>query len=77
MGNKKQTITDSLFTVITLIVVFLVNLFLVRQFDTKTMTPMIFVLGVFLVSWRTQGYVFGISASVISVLAVNWAFTYP
>ena len=77
MGNKKQAITDSLFTVITLIVVFLVNLFLVRQFDTKTMTPMIFVLGVFLVSWRTQGYVFGISASVISVLAVNWAFTYP
>ena len=77
MGNKNQAITDSLFTVITLIVVFLVNLFLVRQFDTKTMTPMIFVLGVFLVSWRTQGYVFGIASSLISVLAVNWAFTYP
>jgi two-component system sensor histidine kinase KdpD len=38
---------------------------------------MIFVLGVFLVSWRTQGYSFGIVASLISVLAVNWAFTYP
>ena len=57
--------------------VFSVNLFLVEQFDTKTMTPMIFVLGVFLVSWRTQGYFFGIAASLISVLAVNWAFTYP
>ena len=77
MANKKQTIADGLFTVVTLIVVFLVNLFLVRQFDTKTMTPMIFVLGVFLVSWRTQGYVFGIVSSLISVLAVNWAFTYP
>ena len=77
MAEKKQVITDSIFTVATLIVVFLVNLFLVRRFDTKTMTPMVFVLGVFLVSWRTQGYGFGIAASLLSVLAVNWAFTYP
>ena len=77
MVSKKHIIADGLFTVFTCIVVFLVNLFLVRQFDTKTMTPMIFVLGVFLVSWRTQGYLFGVIASLISVLAVNWAFTYP
>ena len=77
MANRKQIVADSLVTLITLIAVFLVNLFLVMQFDTKTMTPMIFVLGVFLVSWRTQGYGFGIAASLISVLAVNWAFTYP
>lgn len=77
MTNKKQIITDSLFTLITLLIVFSVNLFLVMQFNTKTMTPMIFVLGVFLVSWRTQGYGFGIAASFLSVLAVNWAFTYP
>ena len=77
MVSKKHILSDSLFTVVTLIVVFLVNLFLVERFDTKTMTPMIFVLGVFLVSWRTQGYGFGIVSSLISVLAVNWAFTYP
>ena len=77
MASKKHIIADSLFTAATLVVVFLVNLLLVRLFGTKTMTPMVFVLGVFLVSWRTQGYSFGIIASVISVLAVNWAFTYP
>ena len=77
MRQKKHILSDSLFTGLTLMAVFLVNLFLVERFDTKTMTPMIFVLGVFLVSWRTQGYVFGIIASFISVLAVNWAFTYP
>lgn len=77
MVSRKSIITDSFFTIITLCTVFIVNLFLVRQFDTKTMTPMIFVLGVFLVSWRTQGYVFGIVSSLLSVLAVNWAFTYP
>jgi len=32
---------------------------------------------VFLVSWRTQGYLWGLVASFLSVLAVNWAFTYP
>jgi len=77
MTGRKQILADGFFTAATLIAVFLVNLFLVEQFNTKTMTPMIFVLGVFLVSWRTQGYVFGIAASLLSVLAVNWAFTYP
>ena len=70
-------IADALFMAATLSGVFLMNLFLVERFDTKTMTPMIFVLGVFLVSWRTQGYFWGIATSLISVLAVNWAFTYP
>jgi len=77
MAAKKRFVADSLFMAVTLIAVFMLNLFLVRRFNTKTMTPMIFVLGVFLVSWRTQGYGFGIVASLISVLAVNWAFTYP
>ena len=77
MSSKKHLLADSLFTAVTLVVMFLINLFLVWQYDTKTMTPMIFVLGVFLVSWRTQGYIFGIAASLLSVLAVNWAFTYP
>ncbi len=77
MTSKKHIFADTIFTALTLVVVFLVNLFLVKRFGTKTMTPMIFVLGVFLVSWRTSGYSFGIAASLISVLAVNWAFTYP
>jgi len=77
MANRKHIAADTFFTGMTLIIVFLVNLFLVRHYGTKTMTPMIFVLGVFLVSWRTQGYFWGIAASLISVLAVNWAFTYP
>ena len=77
MAFKNRLLADSLFTAVILVLVFLVNLFLVDCFGTKTMTPMIFVLGVFLVSWRTQGYGLGITASLISVLAVNWAFTYP
>ena len=77
MGGRKRIVSDILFMAVILWVTFLVNLYLVGQIGTKTMTPMIFVLGVFLVSWRTQGYVWGILTSLISVLAVNWAFTYP
>ena len=77
MNLKRHIVTDGIFTIITLLGIFLLNLFLQTQFQTQTMTPMIFVLGVFLVSWRTQGYFWGIAASLISVLAVNWAFTYP
>ncbi len=77
MKIPKSVLRDGLFMILTLVVTFFVNLFLVETFDTKTMTPMIFVLGVFLVSWQSQGYFWGIAASLISVLAVNWAFTYP
>ena len=77
MANGTRTLNDGLFAAVTLIAVFLINLLLVELFGTKTMTPMIFVLGVFLVSWKTQGYFWGITCSLVSVLAVNWAFTYP
>ncbi len=73
----KSALRDGIFTVLTLVVVFFVNLCLQYLFQTQTMTPMIFVLGVFLVSWRTEGYFWGIVGSLASVLAVNWAFTYP
>ena len=77
MTKRSTLLADSLFTVITLLGAFAMNLLLQSLFQTYTMTPMIFVLGVFLVSFRTQGYFWGIAASLISVLAVNWAFTYP
>jgi len=77
MSNRKRILTDCLFTAAILLGAFTLNLLLQSRFQTYTMTPMIFVLGVFLVSFRTQGYLWGIAASLLSVLAVNWAFTYP
>ena len=77
MKKHHLWIADGLFMITTLVAAFGVNLFLQSRFQTQTMTPMIFVLGVFLVSWRTRGYFWGIAASLISVLAVNYTFTYP
>lgn len=68
---------DALFTFATLIIVFFGNVYMQNLFATQTLIPMIFVLGVFLVAWKTQGYFWGVTASLISVLAVNYAFTYP
>ena len=77
MRVHKRAVTDCVTMVLILLSVFGINLLLQELFQTRSMIPMIFVLGVFLVSWRTQGYFWGITASLISVLAVNWAFTYP
>ena len=77
MKHSKRTITDCIFMIVILMAAFGINLVLQELFQTQTLIPMIFVLGVFLVSWRSQGYFWGITASLISVLAVNYAFTYP
>ena len=53
MSKIKRVLADSIFTIVILLVVFGLNLLLQNRFQTQTMTPMIFVLGVFLVSWRT------------------------
>ena len=39
--------------------------------------PMIFVLMVLIIALMTDGYFYGFLAAVTSVIAVNWAFTYP
>ena len=68
---------DILFSVIVFCCAFTVNFLIQKIFTTQTMIPMIFVFGVFLISLKTHGYCYGIVAAVISVIAVNFAFTYP
>ena len=77
MKEKTQWMRDGIFMIFTLFVCFLLNLAIQQVYHTRTLIPMIFVLGVFLVSWKTQGYFWGIAASLISVLLVNYTFTYP
>ncbi len=60
-----------------LILCFLLCLIVQNTFKESTLIPALFVLGVFLVSVTTEGYIYGIIASLISVLAVNFAFAFP
>ena len=49
-----------------------------KQINTSDVyVPMIFVLAVLIISLLTDGYFYGVLASVVSVIGVNWAFTYP
>lgn len=45
--------------------------------STDIYVPLLFVLAVLITAMMTEGYFFGVLASVTSVFAVNWAFTYP
>lgn len=52
--------------------------FLLQQFvTTDTHVPLLFVLAVLFVSRYTDGYIYGIIASMIGVIGVNYAFTDP
>lgn len=44
---------------------------------TDVFVSMIYLLAVFLIARWTDGYLYGLAAAAISVLAVNYAFTYP
>ena len=51
---------------------------LLRMIDTSDVyVALIFECAVVLVSRFTDGYLFGLLASVIGVVGVNWIFTYP
>lgn len=64
-------------TVIILVCGFLLSLLLQKEWGNQTLIPAIFLLDVFLVSVITDGFLYGAIASVSSILAVNYAFTFP
>ena len=74
MNNRTR---DFFVTAGILVVSFLFSLITNHIFQTDASVPMVFVLGVFLISVITRGYVCGIIASLLSTLAVNFAFTFP
>ena len=74
---KKNVFRDALITAGILSAAFGANMVLLRCFQIRTVAPMIFVLGVFLISLLTEGYLWSIASSLVSVLAVNYSFTYP
>ena len=56
---------------------FLICLLLQKITTSDVHVPLIFILVVLLISLNTEGYFYGFLASLLSVFAVNWAFTYP
>jgi len=75
--NKTRLIQEGILTALILATTFLVSTLFQHLFDTRTLIPMVFVLGVFFISLLTKGYFWGIMASLVSVLLVNYAFMAP
>lgn len=77
MKLRDKIFKNVILTLIIIAVFFCVSILVERCFNTYVPIPAILTLGVFVVSIITKGYVYGIAASFISVLALNYAFTFP
>lgn len=73
----KSVLRNVLIAAIVLCAAFGMSLILHSVFESIALIPAIFVLAVFLVSFLTEGYWYGTISALISVLAVNFAFTFP
>ena len=75
--NKKQILCDAGITVGILLLASVVCALLTHVGDSDSAVPMVFVLAVLLIARLTNGFLFSLLASVVSVIGVNYAFTYP
>lgn len=77
MNKIKKIGIKITFTAFMLMVSFFISLFVVEWSKMYTVAPALFTLAVFLIALVTRDYIYGIIASLISVLALNFAFTFP
>lgn len=77
MDKIRKIIRYSLITILIMVLFFGFSLLLAKQLNEYTLIPALFTLAVFLVALLTEGYLYGIIASLVSVLLLNFAFTFP
>lgn len=77
MAIQRKQIYSVFFTIVALCAAFAIDLILEYYFQADSLVPAVFTLAVFLISLFTDGIYFGIAASLLSVLALNFAFRYP
>ena len=77
MKKSVEILKNTLITLAILCLCFLLCLVLKYIFNDSALISAIFVLGVYVVSVLTPGYIYGISSALISVLMVNFAFDFP
>lgn len=72
-----KVIKDIIISITILTISFIISVLFQDVFRVEEHITTIFVFAVFLISFLTDGYIYGIVSSVIAVLAVNFAFTFP
>ncbi len=77
MKNGTKYIIDGMKMISILAGAFLLCLILETKFSAETVPPAVMAMAVFFVSRFTDGFVYGIIASLLSVLVLNFAFAFP
>ncbi|MBE7056983.1 MAG: DUF4118 domain-containing protein [Ruminococcaceae bacterium] len=77
MRNIFMKLKNLIISVTTLLVAFLICLAIQTWINAEALIPTVFVLAVLFISFFTKGYLYGVVSAIISVLAVNYAFTFP
>lgn len=75
--SQKSLIKNILITSVILILSFLVSMLFQNIFNVQEHITTVFVFGVFLISLSTEGYLYGLVSAILSMLAINYAFTFP
>ena len=75
--SRRQLFCDAGITLGILAVAAAVCTLLTHMGDSDSAVPMVFMLAVLLVARLTDGFLFSLVATVVSVIGVNYAFTYP
>ena len=77
MSRGKKYCVDTLFSLLMLGSAFVLSFYVESRLGIGSLEPAMFALAVFLISLKTNGYIYGIVGSALSVLALNFAFTFP
>lgn len=77
MRKTRYFFMDFIFSVCVLLLTYFLSYCIQFVLKTDTLVPTVFVLGVFFVSLKTEGYIWGVLASLVGVMLVNFAFTAP
>ena len=77
MKQRKHFIGDMIITVLVMGLCFGAGILMHDVFKIPEQVTTTFAFGVFLVALLTDGYFWGVVASVASLLLVNYAFTFP
>jgi len=77
MKKSKEIIKNTMIALLILCLCFLMCLVIKYIFNNSALISAVFVLGVYLISVTTPGYIYGVSSALLCVLAVNFAFDFP
>lgn len=77
MRKLVKYFNNVLITIFMLLFSLIVCLNIQNTVGTHHLIPAIFIVSVFITTLLTPGYIYGVAASLVSALAVNYAFTFP